>query len=668
MRRRARVVAQRSARQRTMRRGGRRSLLVGVLPRRAHKEAGLLGEARRGAGLAARPTRAPSSARSPPREARARRDRLALVAPGRPAGARRARRRSGRPSPDDARRCPCATPPALPIPCVTIASSPRRRPPGRATSVLDPRLVMQKNPITPEGAARLREELISLKSVERPAIIQAIATAREHGDLSENAEYHAARDKQSFIEGRIKEIENKLALAEVIDPTKLAGDRVAFGATVKLSNTDTGEEVDLPHPRRRRGGPGEGEHQRHEPARALAHRQRGGRRGEGAHAGRRADLRSARHRVRVSERARLLAHRARREGVARRGAAGRGARGARGGDRARRPSRCPRRGARTGRSSLAGFAATRTRRSAGRASRGCCARAGCSTARSAIASGGRSRSAWDDPVERADGVGPTSRREAGGARRVASRRTSSGRCRSAGTTCARRSGWRRRSRVPARRRRRSRRRRGSASAGVGEERERSCRCGDGGRCGSCSPTPRTGRRRSTRGGSTRRTACSRRQGQGAPCLVVGRVRVRDGQAPDRMAHPDLLRDEPAARGIRPRYRVAGDAPGDAAAGGRATPWRAPRRCPIPCPPPIAAREAMPDGRAAAARRARRRLRAPPRRTRGAPWPSASAWVEAFTRVWQRMLSEARRGAGRARRSCRGRAVARRASSTRSAFR
>jgi transcription elongation factor GreA len=102
---------------------------------------------------------------------------------------------------------------------------------------------MQKNPITPGGAVRLREELINLKSVQRPAIIQAIAVAREHGDLSENAEYHAARDKQSFIEGRIKDIENKLALAEVIDPTKLAGNRVAFGATVKLSNTDTGEEV-----------------------------------------------------------------------------------------------------------------------------------------------------------------------------------------------------------------------------------------------------------------------------------------------------------------------------------------------------------------------------------------------------------------------------------------
>jgi transcription elongation factor GreA len=102
---------------------------------------------------------------------------------------------------------------------------------------------MDKNPITPEGAAKLRDELHHLKAVERPAIIQAIATAREHGDLSENAEYHAARERQSFIEGRVKEIEDKLARAEVIDPAKLAGDRVAFGATVKLSNVDSGEEV-----------------------------------------------------------------------------------------------------------------------------------------------------------------------------------------------------------------------------------------------------------------------------------------------------------------------------------------------------------------------------------------------------------------------------------------
>lgn len=97
--------------------------------------------------------------------------------------------------------------------------------------------------MTPEGHAKLRDELQRLKSVERPAIVQAIAEARAHGDLSENAEYHAAKDRQGFIEGRIKELEAKLALAEVIDPAKLSGSKVAFGATVKLSNTETEEEV-----------------------------------------------------------------------------------------------------------------------------------------------------------------------------------------------------------------------------------------------------------------------------------------------------------------------------------------------------------------------------------------------------------------------------------------
>ena len=102
---------------------------------------------------------------------------------------------------------------------------------------------MIKVPMTETGFSRMQEELRRLKSIDRPAIIRAIAEAREHGDLSENAEYHAARERQSFIEGRIKTIEQNLALAEVIDPSKLAGDRVAFGATVKLSNADTGEEV-----------------------------------------------------------------------------------------------------------------------------------------------------------------------------------------------------------------------------------------------------------------------------------------------------------------------------------------------------------------------------------------------------------------------------------------
>ncbi len=102
---------------------------------------------------------------------------------------------------------------------------------------------MEKNPITPAGATKLREELHHRKTVERPAIVNQVATARELGDLKENAEDHAARDKHGFNEGRIREIEDKLARIEVIDPSKLSGDRVAFGATVRLSNTDTNEEV-----------------------------------------------------------------------------------------------------------------------------------------------------------------------------------------------------------------------------------------------------------------------------------------------------------------------------------------------------------------------------------------------------------------------------------------
>ncbi|MGV6850353.1 MAG: transcription elongation factor GreA [Marinibacterium sp.] len=100
---------------------------------------------------------------------------------------------------------------------------------------------MDKIPMTQRGHADLEAELKQLKTVERPAIIAAIAEAREHGDLSENAEYHSAREKQSFIEGRIKEIEGILSLADVIDPTKLSGS-VKFGATVTLVDEDTDAE------------------------------------------------------------------------------------------------------------------------------------------------------------------------------------------------------------------------------------------------------------------------------------------------------------------------------------------------------------------------------------------------------------------------------------------
>jgi len=100
---------------------------------------------------------------------------------------------------------------------------------------------MDKIPLTRAGHGALSDELKVLKSVERPAIIKAIAEAREHGDLSENAEYHSAREKQGFIEGRIKELEGVLGLADVIDPEKLSG-AIKFGATVKMVDEDTDEE------------------------------------------------------------------------------------------------------------------------------------------------------------------------------------------------------------------------------------------------------------------------------------------------------------------------------------------------------------------------------------------------------------------------------------------
>lgn len=103
---------------------------------------------------------------------------------------------------------------------------------------------MSRAPITAKGAARLRAELEELKSVKRPAVIQAIAEARAQGDLSENAEYDAAKERQGFIEGRIKEIESKLAHAQIIDPKTLDADgRIVFGATVELEDLESGETV-----------------------------------------------------------------------------------------------------------------------------------------------------------------------------------------------------------------------------------------------------------------------------------------------------------------------------------------------------------------------------------------------------------------------------------------
>jgi len=102
---------------------------------------------------------------------------------------------------------------------------------------------MAKLPMTEESYAHLAAELKRLKSIDRPAIIRAIAEAREHGDISENAEYHAARERQGFIEGRVLELEDKIARAEVIDVSKLSGKVVKFGATVTLSDEETDEKV-----------------------------------------------------------------------------------------------------------------------------------------------------------------------------------------------------------------------------------------------------------------------------------------------------------------------------------------------------------------------------------------------------------------------------------------
>ena len=102
---------------------------------------------------------------------------------------------------------------------------------------------MEKVHMTPQGYQVLEDELKNLKFVERPSVIAAISEARSHGDLSENAEYHYAKEKQGFIEGRIKELESKLSRAEIIDITKLSGSNVKFGATVEIYDTATEEEI-----------------------------------------------------------------------------------------------------------------------------------------------------------------------------------------------------------------------------------------------------------------------------------------------------------------------------------------------------------------------------------------------------------------------------------------
>ena len=102
---------------------------------------------------------------------------------------------------------------------------------------------MAKFPMTPRGQQILRDELKRLREVERPKNVRDIEEARAHGDLKENAEYHAAKERQGFIEGRSREIESILAQAEIIDPAKLSGSKVVFGATVKITDTDSGDET-----------------------------------------------------------------------------------------------------------------------------------------------------------------------------------------------------------------------------------------------------------------------------------------------------------------------------------------------------------------------------------------------------------------------------------------
>ena len=99
---------------------------------------------------------------------------------------------------------------------------------------------MDKEPMTVDGYRRMQEEVKKLRSIERPAVVRAIAEAREHGDISENAEYHAAKDRQGFIEARVADLEDKISRAEVIDVSKLSGSTVTFGATVKLVDAESG--------------------------------------------------------------------------------------------------------------------------------------------------------------------------------------------------------------------------------------------------------------------------------------------------------------------------------------------------------------------------------------------------------------------------------------------
>ena len=158
---------------------------------------------------------------------------------------------------------------------------------------------MEKIPMTAEGYSALEAELKQCQQVERPRIIQQITDARTHGDLSENAEYHAAKESQSLNEGRIAELEDKLARAEVIDVSKLSGDTITFGATVTADRRGHRQEGGLADRRRARSRRQEGQDFHHLAARARARRQEEGRPGRGGHARRRQGLRDRQGRVEV---------------------------------------------------------------------------------------------------------------------------------------------------------------------------------------------------------------------------------------------------------------------------------------------------------------------------------------------------------------------------------
>ena len=156
---------------------------------------------------------------------------------------------------------------------------------------------MEKIPMTAAGYAALEAELKHCQQVERPRIIQQITDARTHGDLSENAEYHAAKESQSLNEGRIAELEDKLARADVIDVSKLSGESIKFGATVTLVDEDTDEKRVLADRRRARSRCQEGPNFDHVPARQGVDRQNQGRLSGGQHARRRQSLRDQKGRV-----------------------------------------------------------------------------------------------------------------------------------------------------------------------------------------------------------------------------------------------------------------------------------------------------------------------------------------------------------------------------------